>query len=177
MRHDTDNGLLHDAVQVLFVELSKLGTVLKKPVEEMTDMERISVFLRYAEYPDYREIVNKVIESKEGLVVAGKVLMNISKDEREQAILRNRRIALADLESNLETAKINGINEGMNRGITIGRTEGITIGRTEGKAEGKAEGILEVAKNLLSAGVPIETVLTATGLTRKEIESLRKADQ
>ena len=43
----------------------------------MTDMERFSVFLRYAENPDYREIVNKVIESKEGLAVAGELLMSI----------------------------------------------------------------------------------------------------
>jgi hypothetical protein len=100
MRHDIDSGLLHDGIRVLFVELSKLGEVLKKPVDEMTDMERFSVFLRYAENPDYREIVNKVIESKEGLAVAGELLMSISKDERERAIFRNRRIALADQESN-----------------------------------------------------------------------------
>jgi len=104
MRHDSDNGLLHDGIRVLFIELSKLSEVLKKPVYEMTDMERFSVFLRYAEYPDYRDIVNKVIESKEGLAVAGELLMNISKDERERAIFRNRRIAMADQESNRITA-------------------------------------------------------------------------
>ena len=104
MRHDSDNGLLHDGIRVLFIELSKLSEVLKKPVDDMTDMERFSVFLRYAEYPDYRDIVNRVIESKEGLAVAGELLMNISKDERERAIFRNRRIAMADQESNRITA-------------------------------------------------------------------------
>jgi len=99
MRHDTDNGLLHNAVQAVFVELSKLDDILKKPVEEMTDMEKFSVFLRYAENPDCREVVNRVIESKEGLAVAGEVLMSISKDERERAIFRNRRIYQADRES------------------------------------------------------------------------------
>jgi len=107
VRHDTDNGLLHNAVQAMFVELSKLNDVLKKPVEKMTDMERFSVFLRYAENPDYRDIVNRVIESKEGLAVAGEVLMSISKDERERAIFRSRRIALADQESNRVTAERN----------------------------------------------------------------------
>ena len=65
------------------------------------------MFLRYAENPDYREIVNRVIESKEGLAVAGEVLMSISKDERERAIFRSRRIALADKESNRVTAEKN----------------------------------------------------------------------
>jgi len=109
MRHDTDNGLLHDSVQAMFVELTKLNDILKKPVEEMTDMERFSVFLRYAESPEYRDIVNRVIESKEGLAVAGEVLMSISKDERERAIFRSRRIALADQESNRVTVERNAL--------------------------------------------------------------------
>ena len=104
MRHDIDNGLLHDGIRSIIVELTKLNDILKKPIDEMTDMERFSVFLRYAENPDYREIVNKVIETREGLAVAGELLMSISKDERERAIFRNRRIALADQESNMITA-------------------------------------------------------------------------
>jgi len=46
MRHDIDNGLLHNSLQVMFAELSKLSGILKKRIEDMTDMERISVFLR-----------------------------------------------------------------------------------------------------------------------------------
>jgi hypothetical protein len=115
MRHDIDNGLLHNSVQALFVELTKLNEVLKKPVDEMTDMERFAVFLRYAENPEYRDVVNRVIESKEGLAVAGEVLMSISKDERERAIFRSRRIALADQESNR---------------VTIVRNERLTIAKS-----------------------------------------------
>ena len=109
MRHDIDNGLLHNAIQAIFVDLTKLDEVLKKPVAEMTGMEKFSVFLKYAPNPDYRDIVNKVIESEEGLAVAGEVLMSISKDERERAIFRNRRIALADRESDRVTSERIGI--------------------------------------------------------------------
>ena len=151
MRHDTDNGLLHDAVQVLFVELSKLNDVLKKPVDEMTDMERISVFLRYAENPDYRDIVNRVIESKEGLAVAGEVLMSISKDEREQAIFRSRRIALADQESNRVTAERN-------------------------LALAEKNVALAIARNLLQHGDTIDKIIMVTSLTREEVEGLSKPD-
>jgi len=35
-------GLLHDSIQAMFVELTKLNYVLKKPVKDMTDMERLS---------------------------------------------------------------------------------------------------------------------------------------
>ena len=113
MRHDEDNELFHDGIRAMIIELSesKLKEVLKKPVDAMTDMERFSVFLRYAENPDYREIVNKVIESREGLSVAGELLMSISKDERERAIFRNRRIAIADRESNMAQVMLNAKRE------------------------------------------------------------------
>ena len=156
MRHDADNGLLHNSVQAMFVELSKLHEVLRKPVEQMTKMERFAVFLKYADNPDFREIVNKIIESREELSVAGEVLMSISKDERERAIFRSRRIALADLESNLVTAK--------------------RVGRAEGRAEGRVEGVLAVARNLLDMKLPVDAIAVATGLTHAEVESLRNAD-
>jgi len=57
MWHDFDNSLLHNGVQAMFVELSKLKSILKKRVEIMTDIERISVFLRYADNPEYRNAI------------------------------------------------------------------------------------------------------------------------
>ena len=148
MRHDLDNGLLHEGVCSLFIELSKLNEVLKKPVEKMTDMERFSVFLRYAENPDYRDIVNRVIESEEGLAVAGKLLMSISRDERERAIFRNRRIALADQESNITQAVLNA----------------------------RSEQALSIARNALKKNISIDDVVDITGLTYTEIEKLQNSN-
>jgi len=148
IRHDTDNGLLHNAVQAMFVELTKLNEVIKKPVEQMTNMERFAVFLKYAGNLDYREIVNKIIESKEGLAVAGELLMTVSKDERERAIFRSRRIALADRESDRVTSE--------------------RIGRKEGRKEGA----MSIAKNMIAAGEPIEKIMLYTGLNQAEIKNI-----
>ena len=148
LRHDVDNELLHNAVKMLFVELSKLSKVLKKPVEQMTNMEKIAIFLRYADSPNYRGIVNRIIETEEGLTVAGEVLMSISQDEREKAIFRNRRIALMNYESDMATSK--------------------RIGR--------AEGHIDVARSLLRMNMSLEQITSATGLTLAEIEALRDAD-
>jgi predicted transposase/invertase (TIGR01784 family) len=145
MRHDLDNELLHDGIRSVFVEFSKLKDVLKKPVEEMTDMERVSVFLRYAASPKHREIVNRVIESREGLSVAGELLMSISKDERERAIFRSRRMYQADKESDMIVAK----------------------------RAGRAEGMSDVAKRLLVRNRPIDEIAEVTGLTHAEVEALR----
>ena len=40
------------------------------------------------------------------------------------------------------------------------------------KAEGRAEGLVEVAKNLLSIGTPIDSIMKATGMTEEEIKCL-----
>ena len=149
MRHDTGNWLLHNAIQSVFVDLTKLNDVIKKPTEQMTDMEMFSVFLQYADNPDYRDIVNKVIEIKEEISVAAEVLMSVSKDENEWAILRSRRIAEKDYESNILTAK--------------------RVGRTEGRKEER----FAIARNLITMNLPIEQIVNATGLTREEVEQSR----
>jgi predicted transposase/invertase (TIGR01784 family) len=152
MRHDEDNGLFHDSINVLFVELSKLEELLKKPIGEMTDLEKWALFLRYAGNPDYREVVNKLIESREALDVASDMLMSISQDERERAIFRSRRMYLSDQESNM---------------ITVERR-----GREEGRVEGRAEERFDIAKSLLELDVSVDKIVLATGLTREEVEDL-----
>jgi hypothetical protein len=101
--------------------------------------------LKYAPNPDYRDVVNRVIETKEGLAVAGEVLMSISKDERERAVFRNRRIALADREPDRVSAE-----------------------RIE-----RADGISTVARNTLRKNISIDDVVDITGLNRAEVEALR----
>ena len=45
-------------------------------------------------------------------------------------------------------------------------------GRIEGKAEGKIEGKTEVAKNMKSAGLAVQTIMQFTGLTQEQIDQL-----
>ena len=60
-----------------------------------------------------------------------------------------------------------------------GKEEGMEKGRAEGKEEGRAEGMsqrsLEIARNLLSLGLPIDQITQATGLTEEEIELLKES--
>lgn len=86
MRHDEDNALLSDALHVAYVGLSKRKEVAAKSVDNLTDLEKLSIFFRYANERGYRGTVNKVIELTEALQMAGDTLLNISQDEREYAI-------------------------------------------------------------------------------------------
>jgi predicted transposase/invertase (TIGR01784 family) len=152
MRHDTDNELLHDAIQSIIVELSKLEEIVNKPVETMTDLEKFSVFLEYADNPEYRNKVNEVIESEEVLTVASNLLMNISQDEKERAIFRSRKKFRMDIASDMATAEDKG--------------------RREGIQEGRREGRVEVARSALEMGMSIVDIIKLTGLTQKEIENI-----
>lgn len=51
-------------------------------------------------------------------------------------------------------------------------SEGITQGKQEGKQEGRREAILEVAKNMLSLGMTLEQITSATGLTQEALKQL-----
>ena len=144
MRHDEDNELLTDAIRVIYVELSKLDDILKKTVSDMTDLEKWAVFFQYADIPTHRKTVNKIIETKEALQMAGNLLMSVSQDEKERAVFRSRRIFQTDLQSNMATAE----------------------------DRGSRERALSIARNLLGMNMPLDQIVTATGLTREEVENL-----
>ena len=144
--------MLSDAIHVIYVELSKLKEIIKKPVYEMTDLEKWAIFFRYADIPEYRETVNKVISSKEALQMAGNLLMSVSKDERERAIFRSRRMYQSDQDSNIATAEYRGERRGEIRGER----------RTK----------LAVALSALKMNMSIDDIVTLTGLTREEVENL-----
>ena len=160
-----DGELLSDAIQIVFVELSKLKEIMKKSVSDMTDMEKWAVFFQYASEPTERATVNKVIESKEALQMAGDLLMSISKDERERAVFRSRRMYQTDLASNLATAE----DRGERRGIEIGERRGIEIGERRG-AQNRS---IEIARRMLHAGETVEKTVLYSGLTAEEVEALK----
>ena len=68
--------------------------------------------------------------------------------------------AYRDIKNSLDTANAESLAEGFGKG------------RVEGHAEGRAETLAEVAKNLLSIGTPIESIMKATGMTEDEIKDL-----
>ena len=64
------------------------------------------------------------------------------------------------------------LDEKYRDGLAKGKADGLVEGEAKGKAEGIVEGKTEVAKNLKNAGVPIDTIAKATGLSKEEIEKL-----
>ena len=153
LRHDSSNELLSDIIHVIFIELSKLSEIVEKSVSDMSELEKWAVFFQYANIPTHREKVNKIIESKEALQMAGNLLMSVSKDEKERAIFRSRRMYQSDMESNLATAEDRG--------------------EKRGEIKGEQRKAIAIARNLLKRNRSIEEIIEDTGLAREEVESLR----
>ncbi len=76
--------------------------------------------------------------------------------------------AYRDIKNSLDTAKAEGLADGFGKGRVEGRAEGLV----EGLAKGRSETLVEVAKNLLSIGTPIESIMKVTGMTEDEIKNL-----
>ena len=64
------------------------------------------------------------------------------------------------------------IEKGLKEGFDKGLKEGLKEGMEKGIAEGEKKGRYDIARNLLAMGLPIDSIMQATGLSRDEITSL-----
>lgn len=72
------------------------------------------------------------------------------------------------LRSNIQTERMEGRMEGREQGLAEGRAEGME----EGLEKGRMETNIENARNLKKLGVAIDIISQATGLSKKDIETL-----
>ena len=65
------------------------------------------------------------------------------------------------------------IDDSYQKGKEEGRAEGMEKGRAEGLEKGMNQRSLEIARNLLSLGLPVTQITQATGLTEEEIRQMK----
>jgi len=101
---------------IIFIELSKLGELLKKPVSAMTGLEKWAVFLRHANHSDMKDLIAQIKESEDGVRMGADVLDTISTDRNTFLTYFYRLKHEADQESQLIYAKRQGVAEGEKKG-------------------------------------------------------------
>jgi predicted transposase/invertase (TIGR01784 family) len=111
---------LSDAVGIILVDLTKLGDVIKKPVETMTGEEMWSVFFAYGADPKYKDLLDKIIAAKEEIKMARELLQTISRDENERARFRARRKFQMDMEHSLIIAQDEALMKVARNALQIG---------------------------------------------------------
>ena len=90
------------------------------------------------------------------------------------------KMAYRDIKNSVDTAKREGIAEGMEKGMELGMAkgkqeglaEGMEKGMEKGRAEGKHEANTETAQRLLAMGLSAEQVVKATQLPLEIIKNL-----
>ena len=111
--YDPDHSIsLNGKCRIITIELSKLDKVAKKSVNEMSIQESWAVYFQYLTDKSMRWKINMIIEKEEGIAMASEVLIEISKDEIEQARLESELKYELDTQSNLTYAKREGRKEG-----------------------------------------------------------------
>jgi predicted transposase/invertase (TIGR01784 family) len=151
---------LKGRTRIITLELSKLEKVVEKPAGEMSVQEYWAVYLEYLTEREKRRKINEIMEMEEGIAMASKVLITISKDEIERARLMSEYKNQLDLQSKLVYAKRTGLKKGMAKGLQ------------KGLEKGRTQGITEIARNMVKMGLPVETIVSATGLDPKKVKIL-----
>ena len=120
--YDEENGIsLNGKSHIITIELSKLEQIAKKPVAEMSAIERWAVFFKYTPDKEKREIINEIIKAEEGIAMGAQVLLSISKDENERARLTSEYKFAVDLQSKMIDARRAEKREIANKMLKRGR--------------------------------------------------------
>ena len=72
------------------------------------------------------------------------------------------------LKEGIEAGKAQGLQEGKAQGLQEGKAQGLQ----EGKAQGLQQSKIEIAKKMLSKGMPLDLIVETTGLSEEEIKKL-----
>ena len=142
--------------EIDILELPKV----KKYVKEGKENKDLLLWTKFFTNPEALE--EREMEENKGVKKAKKELDKISKSEHEAYLAELRLKYIRDKKAEIDFAKDEGYEEGL----------------AEGKKEGKKEGIkqrnIEIAKKLLKENVSFKIIISATGLTKEEIEKLKE---
>jgi predicted transposase/invertase (TIGR01784 family) len=115
---------------------------------------------------------NKTVTLRHGFLI-----QLIMKQVEERYIsFEASKMAYRDIKNSVDTAKREGIAEGMEIGMAKGKQEGLAEGMEKGmekgRAEGKHEANTETAQRLLAMGLSAEQIAKATQLPLEIIKNL-----
>lgn len=82
-------------------------------------------------------------------------------------------ITKEDMLPYLEGSEQQGYRRGLLDGLEQGRDRWLAEGKAEGKSEGRSMALADVARSLLAMGLPVEQIVTATGLSAEQVKALK----
>ena len=138
-----------------------------KPVEKLTEIERLAAYLKYANDEDRQDYVQEIISS-EGLTMTENAYRKVTQDEIEYERMESRLKYQLQYNTDMSLAR----QEGLELGLEQGRTEGEAAGIAKGEATGRLEMKLEIARAMKAEDIDCKAISRMTGLSAEEIEKL-----
>ena len=169
--HERHSDKVIEGLHILFIELPKFNP------EDWVDKKMKRLWLRFLTEinPSTREapaeLVTDPVISKAVSLMEESAMTDTERYLYEKN-LDNIRVEKSIVGEAWEKGEAAGMAAGMAKGMAQGMAQGVAQGMAQGMAQGKAEGILQVARNMKVAGMPIETISGMTGLAIEEIEPL-----
>jgi predicted transposase/invertase (TIGR01784 family) len=155
--------ILSDITCIIYVELPKIKSMVEKPFDQMTQEERWAIMIEYANDKNFSAKISD-FKSKEEFDMAMNILSAVSNSELERMEYISHQKYLMDQSHNkyiTQWIKEKAQEEGRQEGLQKGMEKGIKIG------------LLQTAKNLFAANMPIEEVSKYTGLSVDELKDLQ----
>ena len=155
---DFQNIVLTDVLELHIIEISKL-----KKYADKTEQKDLLHWVEFLANPEkIGGIKMEDTENDEALRKALEVYEDLSKDEHERYLAELRMKHILDSRALKNEGYENGVRDGMEKG------------RKEGKIEGAKQNTLKIANEMLKEGESIEKIIRYTGLTKEEIEEIKK---
>ena len=143
IRDEESGEVPFDKVRVHFIEIDKVDS--SKAVSDMTPLERVSLYFRYANDPDKEALLEQLIDSGDkAIVLAENIFKRLAADNwacKNMQIINKYKADLSDA-----------------------KEEGIEQGRAAEKNE--------IVKALKDKGVDVDIIAEVSGLSAKRIESM-----
>ena len=133
-------------------------------IEDLTDTQKWSIFILYASKEEHNNIIKKISNSEGGIMCAVQILDKISQDEIEWKRQFDEFMIETDRRSLEQFYK--------DKGMEIGLAEGREQGKEEGLEQGIKQSKIEIAKRLISMGLPFEQIVQGTDLPLEKIQEL-----
>jgi predicted transposase/invertase (TIGR01784 family) len=146
-----DEVELSDNLRIIFIQMP-LFKEEDKNEENLQNIEKWIIFLKDSTNKEKRDLLNRIINTDEGIKEAGEILMTISDDEREWAIQESIYKAEVDRQAELLATHDLGVEEGLE--------------------QGREEGLETAARGMKAKNIPIETIIEITGLTAEQVAAL-----
>lgn len=144
--HDERHGReLTDVLELHFIELSKFRR--DKPFAQQTGFERWLHVLKFGElYSDPAEPVPPELAREEGIEMALKALKRACASDEVRELVETREKAMHDWATWIDEAE------------------------QKGRQEGRQQGLVETARRMRQAGMPLETIMQLTGLAPEDLD-------